>query len=291
MSIVSTLKKFPNQEAFIAYLEQARWNGNPVCPYCNSENTNHLPNQLRHHCNGCRKSFSATVGTIFHDTRLPLQKWFLAIDLILNAKKGLSSCQLARDLDVRQATAWSMGHRIRKAMKQDTGLLSGIVEMDETYVGGKPRKKAKKDDDDKGNSRGRATKKECVVGMIERGGKVKASNVNKGSLKAKDLKELVRAGIDVENTTLITDEYRGYMTMRRIISHLQINHSEAFAVGAIHTNTIESFWAILKRGIIGQYHKVSKKYLNAYIDEFCWRFNERKNAGAFDLLVGNMLFS
>jgi transposase-like protein len=289
MSIVSTLKKFPNQEACISYLEQVRWNGKPICPYCGSNNTNHLVSQLRHHCNGCRKSFSATVGTIFHDTRLPLQKWFLAIDLILNAKKGLSSCQLARDLDVRQATAWSMGHRIRKAMKQDTGLLSGIVEMDETYVGGKPRKEAKKDDDDKGNPRGRATKKECVVGMIERNGKVKASNVNKGSLKAKDLKELVRANIDTSNTTLITDEYRGYMTMRRIISHLQINHSQAYAVGAIHTNSIESFWAILKRGIIGQYHKVSKQYLNAYIDEFCWRFNERKNKSAFDLLVGRMV--
>jgi len=207
----------------------------------------------------------------------------------LNAKKGLSSCQLARDLDVRQATAWSMGHRIRKAMKQDTGLLSGIVEMDETYVGGKPRKETKKDDDDKGNPRGRATKKECVVGMIERNGKVKAKNVEKGTLKAKDLKELVRANIDTSNTTLITDEYRGYMTMRRIISHLQINHSEAYAVGAIHTNSIESFWAILKRGIIGQYHKVSKQYLNAYIDEFCWRFNKRKNKGAFDLLVGRMV--
>lgn len=103
------------------------------------------------------------------------------------------------------------------------------------------------------------------------------------------MKELVRAGVDTANTTLITDEYRGYMTMRRIISHLQINHSEAYAVGAIHTNSIESFWAILKRGIIGQYHKVSKQYLNAYIDEFCWRFNERKNAGAFDLLVGKMV--
>lgn len=262
MSIVSTIKKFPNQESCIAYLEQARWNGKPVCPYCESDNTNKTYNQdterFRHFCNGCKKSFSVTVGTIFHDSRLPLQKWFLAIDLILNAKKGLSSCQLARDLDVRQATAWSMGHRIRKAMKQDTGLLSGIVEMDETYVGGKPRKEAKKNDDDKGNPRGRATKKECVIGMIERGGKVKGRNVEKGTLKAKDLKELVRAGVDVENTTLITDEYRGYMTMRRIISHLQINHSEAYVNGMIHTNSIESFWAILKRGIIGQYHKVSK---------------------------------
>lgn len=292
MNIINIIKQFPTQESCINYLEQKRWNGKPVCPYCNSENTNHLVKENRHHCNGCRKSFSVTVGTIFHDSRLPLQKWFLAIALMLNAKKGISSRQLARDLELPVKTAWSINHRIRKAMKQDNGLLSGIVEMDETYVGGKPRKEAKKkddNDDDKGNPRGRATKKECVVGMIERNGKVKASNVNKGSLKAKDLKELVRANIDTANTTLITDEYRGYMTMRRIISDLQINHSEAYANGAIHTNTIESFWAILKRGIVGQFHKVSKQYLNAYIDEFCWRFNERKNASAFDKLVENML--
>ena len=293
MNIISTIQKFPDQAACISYLEQKRWNGKPVCPYCNSDSTNHLVKENRHHCNGCRKSFSATVGTIFHDSRLPLQKWFLAIALILNAKKGISSRQMARDLDLPVKTAWSINHRIRKAMKQDSGLLSGIVEMDETYVGGKPRKEAKKDkdDDDKGNPRGRATKKECVVGMIERNGKVKASNVKKGTLKAKDLKELMRANIDTSNTTLITDEYRGYMTMCRIISHLQINHSEAYANGMIHTNSIESFWAILKRGIIGQFHKVSKQYLNAYIDEFCWRFNERKNPDAFDKLVGNMLFA
>ena len=292
MNIISTIQKFPDQAACIAYLEQKRWNGKPVCPYCNSDNTNHLVKENRHHCNGCRKSFSATVGTIFHDSRLPLQKWFLAIALILNAKKGISSRQMARDLDLPVKTAWSINHRIRKAMKQDSGLLSGIVEMDETYIGGKPRKEVKKkdkDDNDKGNPRGRATKKECVVGMIERGGRVRAKNVEKGTLKAKDLKELVRSGVDLGNTTLITDEYRGYMTMRRIISHLQINHSEAYANGAIHTNSIESFWAILKRGIIGQFHKVSKKYLNAYIDEFCWRFNERKNPDAFDLLVGRMV--
>lgn len=291
MNIISTIQKFPDQAACIAYLEQKRWNGKPVCPYCNSDNTNHLVNQLRHHCNGCRKSFSVTVGTIFHDSRLPLQKWFLAIALILNAKKGISSRQMARDLDLPVKTAWSINHRIRKAMKQDTGLLSGIVEMDETYIGGKPRKEAKKDkdDNDKGSPRGRATKKECVVGMIERGGRVRAKNVEKGTLKAKDLKELVRAGVDLGNTTLITDEYRGYMTMRRIIAHLQINHSEAYANGVVHTNSIESFWAILKRGIIGQFHKVSKKYLNAYIDEFCWRFNERKNPDVFDKLIGNMI--
>ncbi len=301
MNVLEVIKQFPNQEACISYLEQKRWNGKPICPYCQSENTNKTYNKeterYRHYCNGCCKSFSATIGTIFHDSRLPLQKWFLAIALILNAKKGISSRQMARDLDLPVKTAWSINHRIRKAMKQDDGLLSGIVEMDETYIGGKPRKEAKKKDNNDdftnggsgGNPRGRATKKECVVGMIERGGKVKAKNVEKRNLKAKDLKELVRAGVDVSSATLITDEYRGYMTMRRIINHLQINHSEAYANGVIHTNTIESFWAILKRGIVGQFHKVSKKYLNTYIDEFCWRFNNRKNENIFDDLVGNML--
>lgn len=303
MNLVQIFKQFPTQESCIEHLEKMRWGNTPVCPYCQSINTNKTYNKeterYRHHCNGCRKSFSATIGTIFHDTRLPLQKWFLAIALILNAKKGISSRQLARDIDVHVETAWSMGHRIRKAMKQDSSLLSGIVEMDETYIGGKPRKEAKKKDDNDdftnggsgGNPRGRATKKECVVGMIERGGKVKAKNVEKGTLKAKDLKELVRAGVDVSSTTLITDEYRGYMTMRRIINHLQINHSEAYANGLVHTNSIESFWAILKRGIVGQFHKVSKKYLNAYIDEFCWRFNNRKNENIFSNLLENMLLA
>lgn len=302
MNIINIFKQFPDQESCIKYLEQKRWNNKPVCPYCQSKNTNPLKseNRFRHHCNGCRKSFSVTIGTIFEDSRLPLQKWFLAISLILNAKKGISSRQLARDLELPVKTAWSINHRIRKAMKQDANLLSGIVEMDETYVGGKPRKEAKKKDKDNnddfgdnnnsGNPRGRGTKKECVVGMIERDGKVKAVNVDKGNLKAKDLKELVRNNVDLDNTILMTDEYRGYMTMKRIIRHLSINHQKEFAKGIIHTNTIESFWAILKRGIMGQFHKVSKKYLNAYVDEFCWRFNERENKLSFDKLVGNMLF-
>ncbi|ETN97456.1 ISXo5 transposase, partial [Reticulomyxa filosa] len=186
MNIITIFKQFPDQESCIKYLEQKRWNNKPICPYCQSDNTNPLKseNRFRHHCNGCRKSFSVTIGTIFHDSRLPLQKWFLAIALILNAKKGISSRQMARDLDLPVKTAWSINHRIRKAMMQDTGLLSGIIEMDETYVGDKPRKEAKKkdkdgNDDDKGNTRGRATKKECVVGMIERGGKVKAETVKK----------------------------------------------------------------------------------------------------------------
>lgn len=290
MNIIQIINKFSTQEACIEYLENKRWGGVPVCPYCESTNTYKAKDRLRHHCNSCRKSFSVTIGTIFHDTRLPLQKWFLAIALILNAKKGISSRQLARDLELPVKTAWSLAHRIRKAMKEDQGLLSGIVEMDETYIGGKPRKKGKKnDDDDFNNPRGRGTKKECVVGMIERGGKVKAGNVSKDELKAKDLQELVRNNIRTSDSVLITDEYKGYLGMGKVLKHFSINHQKEYARGQIHTNSIESFWAIVKRGMVGQFHKVSKKYLNRYLDEFCWRFNNRDNENGFDDLIGNIL--
>jgi len=292
MNIAQVYRKFPTQESCIEYLENKRWAGVPVCPYCQSTNTNQLEKQSRHHCNGCRKSFSVTINTIFHDTKVPLQDWFALISLMLNARKGISACQASRDLGIRRPTVWSMMNRIRKAMQEDEGLLSGIVEMDETYIGGKPRKEAKKkdkDDDDKGSPRGRATKKECVVGMIERGGKVKAGNVSKDELRAKDLQELVRNNINTSQSILMTDEYRGYLGMGKVVKHFSINHSKEYARGQIHTNSIESFWAVVKRGMVGQFHKVSKKYLNRYLDEFCWRFNNRDNENNFDDLVENML--
>ena len=176
MNIIQIFKQFPTQESCIKHLEAARWGDTPVCPYCQSTNTNSLDKELRHHCNGCRKSFSVTVGTIFHDTKVPLQKWFLLISLMMNAKKGLSACQAARDLETRRPTVWSMMHRVRKSMVDNGDLLTGIVEMDETYVGGKPRKENKHDDDDQNtpSPRGRGTKKIPVVGMVERDGNVKA---------------------------------------------------------------------------------------------------------------------
>jgi transposase-like protein len=293
MNIIQIFNKFPTQESCIKHLEQTRWNNKPVCPHCASTNTNPLVKELRHHCNGCRKSFSVKVGTIFHHTAVPLQKWFLLISLMQNAKKGLSACQAARDIEMRRATVWSMMHRIRKSMKDNGALLEGIVEMDETYVGGKPRKENRKDDDEdnKGNTRGRGTKKTPVVGMVEREGKVKATSVSKYELKATDLRALILKSIDTKNSILITDEYTGYNKMNNIVAHETINHSYEYARGDIHTNAIESFWAILKRGIMGQFHWVSKKYLNAYIDEFCYRYNARElnSKLAFDMTINNML--
>jgi transposase-like protein len=294
MNIIQIFREFPTQESCIKHLETVRWGGVPVCPYCGSTNSNPLPKELRHHCNGCRKSFSVTVGTIFFDTRLPMQKWFLAISLILNAKKGISARQLARDLEVNKDTAWSMAMRIRDAMKDDGKLLTGIVEMDETYVGGKPRKGNNKDDDDNTPSlRGRGTKKIPVVGLVERGGNVKASKATKNTLKSKDLNELIRKNVNPIGSVLLTDEYRGYNKVSTILKHYRINHSQSYVTGDIHTNTIESFWAIVKRGIIGQYHKVSAKHLDKYLSEFCYRYNSRnlKNSLVFNSVVSNMLFA
>jgi transposase-like protein len=293
MNIIQIFKQFPTQESCIKHLEKARWGDKPICVYCGSTNTNILVKELRHHCNGCRKSFSVTVGTIFHHTHVPLQKWFLLIALMQNAKKGLSSCQAARDIEISQTTTWSMMHRIRKSMSDNTNLLSGIIEMDETYVGGKPRKENSKDrdNDDKDNPRGRGTKKTPVVGMVEREGKVKATSVSKHELKATDLRALILKSIDTQNSILITDEYTGYSNVSKIVPHETINHSYEYVRGDIHTNAIEGFWAILKRGLMGQFHWVSKKHLNAYIDEFCYRYNARELDGklAFNMTINNML--
>ena len=288
MNIVSIYKQFPTEQDCLSRLENVRWPDNkPVCPYCKSNRTSPLPKEYRHHCNNCNTSFSVTVATIFHHTHLPLQKWFLAVSLILNAKKGIAARQLARDLEVNKNTAWSLEMRIRKAMieTKQRELLQGIVEMDETYIGGKPRKGSGGEP----LKRGRGTKKVPVVGMIERNGKVKAKAIKNHKLDHKTLKALVRANVDTSNTTLITDEYKGYIGMGRIVNHEVVNHQAWYVDGYKHTNNMEGFWALLKRGITGQYHKVSLRYLDRYITEFCYRFNNRDNECVYDLTISKAL--
>lgn len=281
MNIIEIYKQYPDQEVCIAHLEKIRWKGMPLCTYCDSPRVyKHAEkNKIRWQCGECRKSFSVTAGTIFHNTHIELQKWFLLISLMLNAKKGLSAYQAARDIDVRRATVWSMMHRIRKAMKDQEGFLHGVVEMDETYIGGKARKFNKRhhDGDDKGNrpKTGRGTNKPAVVGAVERKGRVKARSVRKYELRALGLQNLVRQYINPTNSMLITDEYPGYNSMRDILPHKSVAHRQMYVDGMIHTNTIESFWALLKRGILGQFHKVSNQYLDRYVDEFCYRYNKR----------------
>jgi len=284
MNIVSIYKVFPTEADCISHLEKVRWHNKPKCPYCQSHKITSLPKESRHHCNNCNTTFSVTVGTIFHHTHLPLQKWFLAVSLVLNAKKGISARQLGRDLQVNKDTAWRIAMKIRQAMTQQTQreLLKGVVEMDETYVGGKPRRGG---GDGTPNKRGRGTKKTPVVGMAERGGKIKARVAPKGKLNAKTLNSLVRENVDIKNTTLVTDEYTGYLGIKYFMPHKVVDHTVWYVNGDAHTNSVESFWALLKRGIVGQYHKVSLRYLPKYIDEFCYRHNYRKEEDLFGLTL------
>jgi transposase-like protein len=282
MNIVSIYREFLTEKSCIDRLEAVKWKGIPTCPYCKSTKATAMPKEERYHCNTCNTTYSVTVGTIFHNTKLDLQKWFLGVALMLNAKKGLSARQLARDLEVNKNTAWFMAMRIRRAMLDDGALLKGIVEMDETYVGGKPRKGGRP------GKRGRGTKKVPVVGMVQRDGKViaKVSPI----LTSKRLMTLVRRNVAKHDSILITDEFKGYSKANsNVLRHMTINHSVSYAQGAIHTNTIEGFWALLKRGIIGQYHKVSLAHLQKYVDEFAFRYNNRKNDEIFHLTITNAL--
>lgn len=282
MNIIQVYKKYPTQDDCIKHLEQVRWHGTPVCPYCKVTKTTPLPKENRYHCNNCNTSYSVTVGTIFHKTKIDLQKWFLAVSLVLNAKKGISARQLSRDIEVNKNTAWFMLMRIRRAMIQQGDILEGIVEADETYIGGK--NKNKHNNDKKGGGQGRSTDtKVPVFGVLERGGKVRAKKVK--DVTSKTLQTIIN-GLVRGGSKIMTDEWRSYNGLSTKFSHEKVSHNSGeYVRGEVHTNSIEGFWSLLKRGIVGQYHKVSARYLNRYIDEFCFRYNNRDIELAFNLAL------
>jgi transposase-like protein len=291
MSIPEVYRLYPTQEACILHLETARWHGIPVCPYCKSTKVSPAPKELRHHCNNCNTTFSVTVGTIFHKTKMDLQKWFVAISIVINAKKGISARQLGRDLEINKDTAWYMAMRIRRAMVEQGALLEGIVEIDETYVGGKPRKGVISNPNNRGtgNKRGSGTKKTIVMGAVERGGRVKANVVR--NTTARTMERMVRESIVPSKSRVFTDQHKGYGKISRFVSeHKTVNHQYEYVNGEIHTNTIEGFWSLIKRGVYGQYHHVKPYHLNKYLSEFCFRYNNRKNTGnLFDLTISKAL--
>lgn len=285
MNIIKIFKLFPTQEKCIEYLEEKRWGGKIYCPYCKSENIHKAKDRSRHFCNNCQTSFSVTVNTIMHDSRLPLQKWFLAICLIANAKKGISSRQLARDLDLPVKTSYSLSQRIRKAMLgEKSPLLKGIIEIDETYIGGKPRFR------NGGNKRGRGTKKQMVVGAVQRQGGVIAMPYSE--FKQKDARNLILENVDLAKSEVYTDEYRVYNRVGNLAPHSQVNHgAKQYVNGKIHTNTIEGFWALVKRQHYGQHHHYSKKYTDKYIGEAVFKYNHRNESGEeiFDRILERTL--
>lgn len=288
MNIISLFQSFQTQEQAIEHLEKVRWGGRPTCPYCQSENVGTHASAdrkgRRWQCHDCSRTFAVTVGTLFHGTHVPLRDWFLVLALMLNAKKSVSAYQISRDLDIRRPTVWSMMHRIRTAMANDPAqerLLFGIVEADETYVGGKPRKGNNRDDDTP-NKRGRGTKKVAVVGAVERGGRVIAKVAQPGDLSAKGIAKFIARFVNPDGSILITDEYRGYARVSETMLHAVVNHAREYANGITHTNTIESFWALVKRAWYGSHHHYSRKYMPLYIAEACFKYNQRKSKTGFE---------
>jgi len=264
------------------YLEALRWANGIMCPRCSSRKISRIILRNQFDCDNCRYQFSVTAGTIFNDSHLPLWKWFLCVYLLCESKKGMSANQLKRTLGLSYKTAWYLCHRIRAAMKEvDPEPLDGVVEMDETYVGGK--RKGKK-------FQGHRDHKQCVIGIKQRGGELRffrAEDAKSGTL-ARYIKENISGDVDV----IMTDElpaYLGAMVQAGMkdVPHMTVNHSAGVYVdGDITTNGIESAFSLLKRGIIGSWHKVSAKHLPAYLDEMTFRFNNRANPYLFrDTLI------
>src|SRR5680860_1217473 len=294
MNILEIMRRWPDHEAAVNHLERVRWGGRPVCLYCGSEKIcSHASKDKtlpRWQCQDCHSAFSVTAGTIFHHTHLPLNTWFFALTIILNAKKSVSSAQLGRDLGLPYKTAWYLALRIRKAMLTDPAqkrLFQGIVEMNECYIGGKPRKD--NNHNGKNAKRGRGTDKMPVVGIVERGGRAVAKSVQKSQLDEKGLKAFYSRVVDAASAVVMTDGYRGYNGLKTLSTHHVINHQKCYVSGNTHTNTVEGFWALGKRAWYGQHHHYSRKYADLYISETAYKYSNRRNPSAFEDLIRHMV--
>ena len=305
MTFIELQEKFPTEQSIIAHFRTIRYRNGLICPHCGSaQKVGTRTDQPKLcNCNRCHNTFSIFTGTIFEKSSTDLTKWFYAVHLFLNAKKGISALQLQREIGTTYKTAWRMLKQIRTAMGNEnlTKSFELIVEVDETYVGGKPRKEnnnlqftTPKPKDT--STTGRGTKKTPVIGIKERGtgrvyARVALPNEEGKKLTGKQLLKVISA-VTKPNTVVMTDDFKGYNIMNHEktnpenFTHISVCHSlgEFSAGKGLHTNGIESFWAILKRAIIGSYHHVSTKYLQSYVNECCFRQNNRGD-NAFDKLL------
>jgi len=273
-SIFDLMKAFPDEQACIDHLKSIRWRNGAFCPHCEGERIYTFADNQTFKCADCRARFSIKVGTIFADTKLPLQKWFMAIWLITNHPKGITSTTLAKDLDITQKSAWFVLHRLRHAARTKSFnahlRLRGKVEIDETYVGGKSINRHGR----RSGTGGGSADKTPVVGAVERKGQVIAKVL--GAASQFELQNFVRDVVSPKAELLVTDAHLAYRTLGSFPQHEIINHSHGeYRRGDAHTNSIESVWALLKRQIVGVHHWVSPKHLNKYVQEMSWRLNRR----------------
>jgi transposase-like protein len=274
INLINLIERYGDDKKCRAYLEVLKWPEKVWCPRCSSDKISKIYGRDQFDCDNCRYQFSVTAGCIFDGTHLPIWKWFLAVYLILESKKAVSANQLKRSLAISYKTAWYLCHRIRRAVLEATqSKLRGVVEIDETYIGGKKRHVGS----------GNLDNKTMVLGAVQRGGAIRLKVQRRKKANRKVLHAFIRDTTHPKTECLMTDENPAYLGIAdQDTSHETVNHhAEEWARGDVHTNSIEGVWSLFKRGIVGSYHQISAKHLQAYIDEFEWRFNGRDNPELF----------
>lgn len=270
---------FKDEKTCRDYLVQQRWDGVVTCPFCKGQKIYHFPDGKRYKCaeRTCRKIFTVTVGTIYENSKVPLQKWFWAMYIIGSHKKGISSCQLAKDLGITQKSAWFIIHRVREMYREKKAeqekQLDLVVSLDESFVGGK--NKNRHWDKKVPNSQGRSHKdKAPVLGARDLAGNVKVQVIK--DTRAESIEPLVKQWVK-SGSIMVTDDWHGYSTLEQDFFRVVIDHSSGeYVKGGFNNNGIENFWSLLKRGLFGVYHHVSKEHLQRYCEEFAFRYNSRK---------------
>lgn len=275
MNISELHKQFPTEKSALEYLEQIRWKGEIRCPFCGSNRISPRTRDLRYSCYDEGRTFSVLARTIFEETRLDLRKWFQAVALMLNAKKGISAMQVSRDLGVSYKTAWYCLMRIRCAFAGQEELLHGIVEADVAFLGGKPRKKNLFEL--RHHKPGKRSPKAKIVAGVERGKKGKVFVKMIPDTTSETLMKVMKKNIGKQTSILITDNDRAFKKLDQEFTRLYVTHSREFSKAGVSINKVEGFFSLMKRGLIGQYHSLSTKYLPFYLAEFTYRYNHSLN--------------